>query len=187
MSIDDDWLMSQEADDAMKEAKARLCPETAAPDIEDGDIAAAASRALGIGCVDDADDDDASLAAEKLHDCAQDFVTQESTSALEQEIDLPEDEDYGTDYSLTYESASTIIAQSLDTATAPTDELMSEAAWRVAWSSRKTPRARRARRGARPPPPRARPRAAAAMRRRRQARAVARGGVRGTRRGRGRA
>ena len=146
MSIDDDWLMSQEVDDAMKEAEARLCLETAAPDIEDGDIAAAASRALGIGCVDDADDDDASLAAEKLHDCAQYFVTQESTSTLEQEIDLPEDEDYGTDYSLTYESASTMIAQSLDTATAPTDELMSEAAWRVAWSSRKTPRARRARR-----------------------------------------
>ena len=83
MSMDDDWLMSQEADDAMKEAKARLCPETAAPDTDDGDIAAAASRALGIGCVDDANDDDASLAAEKLHDCAQDFVTQEFTSALE--------------------------------------------------------------------------------------------------------
>ena len=155
MSIDDDWLMSQEVDDAMKEAEARLCPETAAPDTDDGDIAAAASRALGIGCVDDADDDDASLAAEKLRDCAQDFATQESTSALEQEIDLPEDEDYGTDYSLTYESASTMIAQSLDTATAPTDELMSEAAWRVAWSSRKTPRARTAacrRRHAAPPP-----------------------------------
>ena len=72
-----------EVDDAVKEAEARLCLETAAPDIEDGDIAAAASRALGIGCVDDADDDDASLAAEKLHDCAQDFVTQEFTSALE--------------------------------------------------------------------------------------------------------
>ena len=140
MSIDDDWLMSQEADDAMKEAEARLCPETAAPDTDDGDLAAASSRALRIGCVDDADDDDASLAAEKLRDCAQDFATQESTSALEQEIDLPECENYGTDYSLSYESASTMIAQSLaDSATLPTDELMSEAAWRSAWASRKPP------------------------------------------------
>ena len=175
MSIDDDWLMSQEVDDAMKEAEARLCPETAAPDIEDGDIAAAASRALGIGCVDDADDDDASLAAEKLRGCAQDFATQESTSALEQEIDLPENEDYGTDYSFTYESASTMIAQSLDTATAPTDELMSEAAWRAAWASRKPPPARRARHGARRPSPHARPCAGVAMRwRRKCARARAR-------------
>jgi len=86
VSIDDDWLMSQEADDAMKEAEARMCPETAAPDTDDGDLAAAAARALGIWCVDDADDDDGPLAAEKLRDCAQDFATQESTSALEQEI-----------------------------------------------------------------------------------------------------
>ena len=175
--FDDDWCLSQEAENAMKEAEARLHPGTAAaPDTDDdGDLAAAASRALGIGCVDDADDDDASLAAEKLHDCAQDFVTQESTSALEQEIDLPEDEDYGTDYSLTYESASTMIAQSLDTATAPTDELMSEAAWRAAWASRKPPPARRARHGARRPSPHARPCAGVAMRwRRKCARARAR-------------
>ena len=103
MSIDDDWLMSQEVDDAMKEAEARLCPETAAPDIEDGDIAAAASRALGIGCVDDADNDDASLAAEKFRDCMVDFVTQQSRGAF----DLPEDEDCDTDYLITYEFAST--------------------------------------------------------------------------------
>ena len=156
--FDDDWCISQEAENAMKEAEARLYPEmAAAPDTDDdGDLAAAASRALGIGCVDDADDDDASSAAEKLRDCADDFATQESTSALEQEIDLPEYEDYGTDYSLTYDCVSAMIAQSLDAAPPPTDELMSEAAWRVAWSSRKTPRARRARRGARPPPPRAR-------------------------------
>ena len=186
MSIDDDWLMSQEADDAMKEAEARPCPETAAPDIEDGDIAAAASRALGIGCVDDADDDDASLAAEKLRGCAQDFATQESTSALEQEIDLPENEDYGTDYSFAYESASTMIAQSLDTATAPTDELMSEAAWRAAWASRKPSPARRARHGARRPSPHARPCAGVAMRWRRKC-TREHGGARGARRGRGRA
>ena len=126
MSIDDDWMMSQEVDDAMKEAKARLCPETAAPDIEDGDIAAAASRALGIGCVDDVDDDDASLAAEKFRDCMVDFVTQQSRGAF----DLPEDEDCDTDYLITYEFASTMIAQSHDTKSVPTDELMSETAWR---------------------------------------------------------
>ena len=46
---------------------------------------AAASRALGIRCVDDVDNDDASLAAD---------ATQKSTPALEKEIDLPEDGDY---------------------------------------------------------------------------------------------
>ena len=58
--------MSHEADDVRKETGARLWPETAAPDTDDGELAAAASRALEIGCVDDADDDDASWAAEKL-------------------------------------------------------------------------------------------------------------------------
>ena len=125
--FDDDWCMSPEAENAMKEAEARLIPETAAPDIEDGDLAAAASRALGIGCVDDADDDDASLAAEKFRDCMVDFVTQQSRGAF----DLPEDEDCDTDYLITYEFASTMIAQSHDTKSVPTDELMSEAAWRA--------------------------------------------------------
>ena len=40
---------------------------------------------LMIGCVDDVDNDDASLAAD---------ATQKSTPALEKEIDLPEDGDY---------------------------------------------------------------------------------------------
>ena len=107
--FDDDWCISQEAENAMKEAEARLYPEmAAAPDTDDdGDLAAAASRAMGIGCVDDADDDDASSAAEKLRDCADDFATQEPTSALEQEINLPENEDYGPDYPFAYESAPT--------------------------------------------------------------------------------
>ena len=187
--FDDDWCISQEAENAMKEAEPRLYPEmAAAPDTDDdGDLAAAASRALGIGCVDDADDDDASSAAEKLRDCADDFATQESTSALEQEIDLPEYEDYGTDYSLTYDCVSAMIAQSLDAATAPTDELMSEAASR-AWASRKA-RARAARAARRA----AAAAAHAAVCRRRhaaaapsRARARARGGARGARRGRGR-
>ena len=106
----------------------RLFSEKAAPDISgERGIVAAASTALGIGwCVDDADDDDASLAAEKFRDCMVDFVTQQSRGAF----DLPEDEDCDTDYLITYEFASTMIAQSHDTKSVPTDELMSETAWR---------------------------------------------------------